>query len=73
MEPLLKRSLLRGLGCSLIATAAIYVTALAFFTLHEEVGVPARSAFPIAAWAFPVLLIVASLYFAVRDAGRRDR
>ena len=73
MEPLLKRSLLRSLGFALIASLAIYVIALAFFTIHEELGVPARSAFPIAAWAFPVLLLVSWIFFAVKDAGERKR
>jgi len=73
MEPLLKRSLLRSLGFSLIASLVIYVTADAFFTYHEEAGVPAREAFPIAAWAFPVLLIVSTLLFAVKEAGKRGR
>jgi hypothetical protein len=71
MEPLLKRSLLRSLLFSAAATAAIYVTALGFLTTHEEVDVPARSAWPIAAWAFPVLLLLSLAYFAVRDAGSR--
>jgi hypothetical protein len=70
---LLKRSLLRGLAFSGIASAAIYVIALAFFTIHEELGVPAREAFPIAAWAFPVLLLVSAIFFAVKGAGERKR
>ena len=71
MEPLLKRSLLRSLAFSLTASLAIYVMALAFFTVHEEAGVPTRSALPIAAWAFPVIFILSALFLAVRDAGAR--
>lgn len=71
MEPLLKRSLLRSLGFSLTASLAIYLVALAFFTVHEEAGVSTRSALSIAVWSFPVVFLISALFFAVKDAGAR--
>jgi len=73
MEPVLKRSALRSLCFSLISSVVIYAIAWTFFTIHEEVGVPARNAFPIAAWSFPVLFLVSLFYFALKDAGQRKR
>lgn len=71
MEPLLKRSLLRSLGFSLTASLAIYLVALAFFTVHEEAGVSTGSALSIAVWSFPVVFLISALFFAVKDAGAR--
>lgn len=71
MEPLIKRTVLRSLGLSLISSAVIYGVALAFLTTHEEVDLTPRSAFPIAAWAFPVVFLLSLLFFAVKDAGSR--
>ena len=73
MDPLIKRSLLRSLGFSLLASLAIYAIAWTFFNIHEEAGVPAQDAFPIAAWAFPVMLLLSSIFLALRNAGTRKR
>jgi hypothetical protein len=71
MELLLKRSILRSIGVSLAASIAIYVIAVGFFTLHEEVNVPPSTAFPLAAWSFPVVFLVSLFFFAVKGAGVR--
>jgi hypothetical protein len=71
MEPLLKGSILRSVSVSLAASIAIYVIALGFFTVHEEVNVSTSAAFPLAAWSFPVLFLVSLLFFAVKGAGAR--
>ncbi len=71
MEPLLKRSILRSVWVSLAASIAIYVIAVGFFTVHEEVNVPTSAAFPLAAWSFPVVFLVSFVFFAVKGAGAR--
>ncbi len=71
MEPLVKRAFLRSLAFSLTVSVAVYVLALGFLTTHEEVNVSSRAAFPIAAWAFPVVFLASLLFFAVKDAGAR--
>jgi len=71
MELLLKRSILRSVWVSLAASIAIYVIAVAFFTVHEEVNVPTSAAFPLAAWSFPVVFLVSLFFFAVKGAGAR--
>ncbi len=71
MEPLLKRSILLSVSVSLAASIAIYLLALGFLTVHEEVNVPTSAAFPLAAWSFPVVFLVSLFFFAVKGAGAR--
>ena len=73
MEPLLKRSILRSVSVSLAASIAIYLIALGFFAVHEEVNVSTSAAFPLAAGSFPVLFLVSLFVFASKAAGARRR
>ena len=66
MEPLLKRSVLRSLILAVSASLAIYFVARTFFAVHEEVNIPPRAAFPVAAWSFPAVFLGSFLFFVLR-------
>jgi hypothetical protein len=49
-EPTLKHCLSLSAGLAVITSAAMYVLAYFLFTIHEEIGVSADAAFPLALW-----------------------
>lgn len=71
MELPLKRCLLISLCFSVGASAAVFLIALAFFSVHEEAGISSSSALPVAIWAFPVLFLASLLYVTFKNAGER--
>jgi Gpi18-like mannosyltransferase len=53
----LKRCLSLSVAVAGIASVAIYVLAYLLFTIHEEIGIPADAALPLALWTFPVVFL----------------
>lgn len=61
LERTLKHCLLLSFGLAVMASAATYVLAFFLFTIHEEIGISADAALPIAVWTFPIVFLEASL------------
>ena len=68
MEPTLSHGLFLSAGLAVIASAAVYVLVYFLFTIHEEIGIGADAAFPLALWTFPVLFLGSMVAFLVRKA-----
>ena len=64
----LKHGLYLSAGWAAIASGAIYLLAYFLFTIHEEIGISAGTAFPLALWTFPVVFLGSLLAFLVREA-----
>ncbi len=71
MEPWLKRNLGWSLLLAALTSIAVYGLAFEFFTVHEEAGIPAQAAWPIACWTFPIVFLGSAVVFAARKAGER--
>jgi len=61
VEPTIKRSLWLSFGLALMASVAAYFLAFFLFTIHEEIGISADAALPIAGRTFPSCFWAASL------------
>lgn len=57
MEPALKHCLPLSAGVAVIAAAAAYLLAYFLFDIHEEIGISADTALPLALWTFPVVFL----------------
>ena len=68
MEPTLKRCLFLYIVLVVTASAAMYVLAYFLFTIHEEIGISADAAVPIALWTFPIVFLGCVVGFLVRKA-----
>jgi hypothetical protein len=64
----LSHGLLLSVGLAAIASAAVYVLAFFLFTTHEEIGIQADTAFPLALWTFPIVFLGSMIAFLVRKA-----
>jgi len=69
VEPTLSHGVFLSAGLAVIASAAEYLLACFLFTIHEETGISADTAFALARWTFPIVFL-ASL---VGCFGRRAR
>jgi hypothetical protein len=66
VKPGLKRCLCLSTGLAAIASAAIYLFAYFLFTIHEEIGISAGMAFPLALWTFPAVFLGSMILFLAR-------
>lgn len=73
MELTFKHGLLVAAGLATIASAAVYVLAYLFFTIHEEIGIPPEAALHLAGWAFPVAFLASFVGFLLWRAGPERR
>lgn len=71
MELPLKYCLSRSAGFAVIAALAIYLLTYFLSTTHEETGISADVAFPIALWAFPVAFLGSMVVLLVRKTRPR--
>ncbi len=68
MEPRLILGLLLSAGLAVIASAAVYALAYFLFTIHEEIGISADAALPIALWTLPIVFVGSLVGCFVRKA-----
>ena len=54
-------------GC-VIVSAAVYVLAYFLFTIHEEIGISADTALPLALWTFLIVFLGSLVGCLVRKA-----
>jgi hypothetical protein len=57
VEPTLKHSVFLSAALAVTASAALYVLAYFLFTIHEEIGISADVALPLALWACPIVFL----------------
>lgn len=55
VDPALKHCLSLSAGLAVIASAAMYLLCYFLFTFHEEIGISADAAFPLALWTLPIV------------------
>lgn len=63
----LKYCLARAAGLAVVASAAVYVLAYFLFTIHEEIGISADAALPLALWCFPIAFLGSLFTFLLRN------
>ncbi len=63
----LKHCLARAAGLAVVASAAVYVLAYFLFTIHEEIGISADAAPPLALWCFPIAFLGSLFTFLLRN------
>ena len=68
MERTLSHGLFLSAGLAVITSAAVYVLAYFLFTIHEEIGISADAALPLALWTFPIVFLGSLVAFLVRKA-----
>jgi len=68
VEPTLKHGLFLSIGLAVTASAAMYLLAYFLFTIHEEIGISADAALPLAIWTFPIALMGFIVGFLLRKA-----
>lgn len=73
VKPTLKRSLSLSLGLAVMASVAIYFLAFFLFRIHEEIGISASVALPIAACTFPIVFLGCLIGYLVKKAGGHTR
>lgn len=73
MEPTFKCYLFVSIGLAVIASAAMYVLAYFLFTIHEEIGISADAALPLAVWTLPIVFLGSLVTCLVRNARRGTR
>jgi hypothetical protein len=73
VEPTIKRSPWLSFGLALMASVAAYFMAFFLFTIHEEIGVSADAALPIAVCTFPMVFLGSPIAYLVKRAGGRSR
>lgn len=69
MEPTIKRSLWVSFGLALMASVAAYFLAFFLFTIHEEIGISADAALPIAGCTFPIVLLGQPHWLSGQESG----
>ena len=69
VEPTVKSSLSFSIGLAAIASAAMYLLAYFLFTIHEEIGISADAALPLAMWTFPIVFLGSFVSCLARKAG----
>ena len=57
MARTLSRGLFFSAGLAVLCSAAVYVLAYFLFTTHEEIGISADAALPLALWTVPIVLL----------------
>ena len=57
MDATLKHCLFFSIALAVVASAAMYVLAYFLFTIHEEIGISAAAALPLAVWTFPIVVL----------------
>lgn len=57
MDATLKHCLFFSIALAVVASAAMYVLAYFLFTIHEEIGISAAAALPLAVWTFPIVFL----------------
>jgi len=57
VEPELKHCLSLSIGVAAIASVTMYMLAYFLFTIHEEIGVSADVALPVAIWTCPIVFL----------------
>ena len=73
MEPTIKRSLWLSFGLALMASVAAYFLAFSLFTIHEEIGISADAALPIAGCTFPIVFLGSLVAYPVKKVSGRSR
>jgi hypothetical protein len=73
VETTIKRSLLLSFGLALMAAVAAYFLAFLLFTIHEEIGISADAALPIAGCTFPIVFLGSLTAFLAKRVGGRRR
>lgn len=73
MEPTIKRSLWLSFGLALMSSVAAYLLAFFLFTIHEEIGISADAALPIAICTFPVVFLGSLIVHQVKRFDGRSR
>jgi lipopolysaccharide export LptBFGC system permease protein LptF len=68
MELPLKYCLSRSAGLAVIASLAIYLLTYFLLTTHEEIGISAEIAIPLALWTLPVAFLGSMVVLLVRKA-----
>jgi hypothetical protein len=56
-------------GLAVMASVAAYVLAFLLFTIHEEIGISADAALPIAVWTFLTVFLGSLIGYLARKAG----
>jgi hypothetical protein len=73
VEPTIKRGLWVSFGLALMASVAAYFLAFFLFTIHEEIGISADAALPIAGCTFPIVFLGSLIRHLVKKVGGRSR
>jgi len=73
VEPTIKRSLWLSFGLALMASVAAYFLAFSLFTIHEEIGISADAALPIAGCTFPIVFLGSLVAYPVKKVSGRSR
>jgi hypothetical protein len=73
VKPTIKRSLSVSFGLALMASVAAYFLAFFLFTIHEEIGISAGAALPIAGCTFPIVFLGSLIGCLVKKVGGRSR
>ena len=68
MKSTLKHCLFLSIGLAVAASAAMYVLAYFLFTIHEEIGISADAALPLAIWTFLIIFLGCVVGFLVKEA-----
>jgi len=69
VKPTLKHCLSLSFGVALTASVAAYILAYLLCTIHEEIGISADAALPIAVWTFPIMFLGTLIGYLDRKAG----
>ena len=73
VEPTIKCRLWLSFGLALMASVAAYLMAFFLFTIHEEIGVSADAALPIAGCTFPIVFLGSLIVYLVKRLGGRSQ
>ena len=68
VEPTLKHGVFLSAALAVTASAALYVLAYFLFTIHEEIGISADVALPLALWACPIVFLGSLVRYFVTKA-----
>jgi len=68
VEPTLKHSVFLSAALAVAASAALYLLAYFLFTIHEEIGISADAALPLALWACPIIFLGSLVRYFVSKA-----
>jgi hypothetical protein len=73
VEPTIKRSFWLSLGLAVMVSVAAYFLAFFLFTIHEEIGISAGAALPIAGCTFPIVFLGSLIACLAKRVGGRSR